>query len=254
MTERVRVSAVSFLNTAPFVFGLQQSFISNSIILSTDYPAECARKLINNQVDVGLVPAATLLSLQNSFIVSEYCLGSMREVRTVSLLSNSPLESISTIFLDFQSRSSNLLTKILAKHHWKREINWVTTSQTPIPDSIGENQAMVAIGDKVFELENRFKFNYDLATEWNNFTSLPMVFAVWLANKELDKAFINSFNEALRYGIERIPEAVQLYSINHISSQDAQTYLTKNISYSFDEGKRKALDLFLKLGKEFSPG
>ena len=254
MSAFVRISAVSYLNTAPFVYGLQQSPIASSIKLTLDYPAECSRKLLADEVDIGLVPIASLLDMPFYSIVSDYCLGTLGNVRTVSLLSNSPLEEIDTIFLDFQSRTSNLLVKILSRDFWKKKIQWVSTKSTPSIESITKQKGMIAIGDKVFEFEDSFAYNYDLATEWKKFTSLPFVFAVWAANKELSKNFYKTFESALAFGLENISLAIQSYSNTKLNPEEAYDYLTNNISYSLDQQKRKALDLFLKLGNSFAPG
>lgn len=254
MSALLRVSAVSYLNTAPFVYGLQQTPIASSIKLSLDFPAECSRKLLADDVDIGLVPVATLLDMPHYNIVSDYCLGTLGKVRTVSLLSNSPLENIETIFLDFQSRTSNLLVKILAKDLWNKEFQWVSTETTPSIANIQLKQGIIAIGDKVFEFENSFVYNYDLATEWKKFTSLPFVFAVWAANKQVPNGFSETFGSALKFGVENIPLAIQSYSNTKLNPEEAYNYLTNNISYSLDQQKRKALELFLKFGSSLAPG
>jgi predicted solute-binding protein len=45
------------------------------------------------------------------------------------LLSNCPFEKIRNIYLDYRSRSSVTLTKVLAKNSWKREFRWINTSK-----------------------------------------------------------------------------------------------------------------------------
>lgn len=254
MSALVRVSAVSYLNTAPFVYGLQQHPFNSSIQLSLDYPAECARKLIANEVDLGLVPVAALLSLGDYHIVSDYCLGTLGMVRSVALFSNCPLDKVTSVVLDYQSRTSNLLVKILARDFWKKNFEWILPSATPTPDDLEKNQAMVAIGDKVFAFENLFSYNYDLSVEWHKFTYMPFVFAVWAANKSLPESFINLFNGALLHGLNNIDESISYFPNSFLSHNDARNYLTHNISYSLDDAKRKALDKFLLLAKSLEPG
>lgn len=254
MSALVRVSAVSFLNTAPFVYGLQQFSIKHSISLSLDYPSECARKLLSNNVDVGLVPVATFLENPNLNTIGNYCLGSNGIVRTVSLLSHSPLSEIDTIYFDFQSKTSNLLSRVLSKNLWKKDFKWISTGATPNPFNICKNEGMIAIGDKVFDLERQFKYNYDLASEWKKLTTFPFVFAVWASNKELSSEFTAIFNQALEFGLSHINESIKEYKDLKISSNEAFTYLTQNISYNLNQKKREAFELFIKLGKEFSPG
>lgn len=106
LMKKIRISAVKYANTYPFIFGLKDSGFDKKIILDTDHPAECAYKLITNRADIGLIPVAALPQLKEYHIISDYCIGSNGDVRTVMLLSNSRFEKISTIYLDYRSLTS----------------------------------------------------------------------------------------------------------------------------------------------------
>ena len=68
--QKIKISAVSYTNTIPFIYGLKRSpEVLDLIELSLDVPAVCAIKLIENQVDIGLVPVASLLDIQ-SFLLN----------------------------------------------------------------------------------------------------------------------------------------------------------------------------------------
>ena len=118
------------------------------------------------------------------------------------LLSNCQFEEIETIYLDYRSRSSVTLTKVLAKNFWKREFRWMNTSKGFDFRNIGLNEAVVLIGDQCFEYEKSFRYKIDLAAEWKNFSGLPFVFACWTANRKIDKDFIDEFNKALNLGVK----------------------------------------------------
>ena len=62
-------------------------------------------------------------------LVSDYCLSTQGEVRTVLLVSNTPFDEIRKIYLDFRSRSSVTLCRILAAKAWKREFEWLPASE-----------------------------------------------------------------------------------------------------------------------------
>jgi chorismate dehydratase len=129
----VKVSCVSFLNSRPFIYGLQQDKISGDIELSLDIPSVCADKLKSGQVDIGLVPAILIPALKNPHIVSDFCIGADGRVETVLLLSNVPLEKIENIVLDSQSRTSVILARILAGKFWKINPEWMEASGQPKP-------------------------------------------------------------------------------------------------------------------------
>ena len=66
---KIKISAVSYTNTLPFIYGLENSKIINHIELSKDIPSVCAKKLISNKVDIGLVPVAIIPKLNNYEII-----------------------------------------------------------------------------------------------------------------------------------------------------------------------------------------
>src|SRR5690606_18612029 len=97
-----------------------------------------------------------------------------------------------SVRLDYQSKTSNGLARILLKHYWKRNVRIVQE---------GEADAYVLIGDRTFGKKYDVAFAYDLGYYWKQFTGLPFAFAVWVANKELPAVFITGFNRALANGI-----------------------------------------------------
>jgi chorismate dehydratase len=244
--EKIRISAVKYANTYPFMYGLTESGFEGKVVLETDHPSDCAAKLINGKADLGLIPVAALPLLREYFIVGDYCIGANGRVRTVLLLSNCPFDKIETIYLDYRSRSSVNLSKVLAKFSWDREFRWMNTSKGFDFRNIGLTEAVVLIGDQCFEYEKSFRNKIDLAAEWMNFTGLPFVFACWASNIKLDEEFVKDFNQALRLGVENIGAVVKKYgNSGAITGNTLYQYLTENIDYNFDDQKKKGLELFL---------
>jgi chorismate dehydratase len=127
--KKIRISAVKYANTYPFIWGLKESGFDKRVILETDHPADCASKLINGKADIGLIPVAALPLIKNYHIISNYCIGANGKVRTVMLLSNCPFGDVEAINLDYRSKSSVNLTKVLAKNMWGKKFRWVNTSE-----------------------------------------------------------------------------------------------------------------------------
>jgi len=249
--EKIRISAVKYANTYPFIYGMTISGFDKKIILSTDHPADCAAKLISGAVDIGLIPVAALPMLKEYHIITNYCLGSYGKVRTVLLLSNCPLDEIRNINLDYRSRSSVNLARILARFYWKKKFTWNTTTEGFDFINIPDYEGVVLIGDQCFEYSNRYKYRIDLAEEWYKFTGLPFTFACWTANRKLDREFLEEFNDALRTGIENIPAVLEKYGQNGvIRGDDLKSYLTTNMHFDLNDDKREAIRLFLEyMGK-----
>ncbi|MEO6290747.1 MAG: menaquinone biosynthesis protein [Ginsengibacter sp.] len=249
MQTKIRVGAVSYLNTKPLIFGFNNPITQETIDLVIDYPSKIASMLLENQVDVGLVPVAIIPEMPEYHIISDYCIGSDGEVASVCLFSEVPLQNIETILLDYQSRTSVELLKVLAKEFWKINPIFKETSGEYQQQVSGSTAALV-IGDRALQQRKISPYIYDLGAAWKKFTGLPFVFAAWVSNKKLSEDFINAFNEANALGLNRIE---QIISENPFDAFDLSKYYTQYISYNLDENKKQGLKLFLhKLREQYS--
>lgn len=214
--------------------------------ISRDIPSECARKLIEGEVDLGLIPVAVIPQIKSPQIVSDFCIGAKGAVHSVLLVSEEPLEKIEKVYLDYQSRTSVQLCRLLLKHHWKKEVEFLP-AQTGYETAIKGTTAGVIIGDRTFDLAERLHYRYDLAEAWQQWQGLPFVFAAWVSNKKLPKDFIHSFNQVLEFGLQNKVKAIQHYNLAFPSLEMQQDYLDSYIQYELDEAKQKALQQFLAL-------
>jgi chorismate dehydratase len=248
--KRYRISIVNYTNTLPFKYGISQSGFAEQVELHFDMPAACAQKLIEGTVDIGLVPVAILPQLGEYHILGSYCLGSNGPVDTVKLYSQSALEKIETILLDYQSRSSVSLVQLLSKYYWKIAPRFVQAKEG-FETQIAGTTAAVVIGDRCFDMNGKFAHEYDLAGEWKQHTGMPFVFAAWVSNKPVDPVFAPQFERALEYGLAHMEEAI-LKNIAPGKQELVRHYLTRRIDYRFDAEKRRSMEHFLTLLKESS--
>jgi chorismate dehydratase len=240
--NKIKVGAVSYLNTKPLIYGFEQGMMKEEIDLLIDYPSNIARKLLSNEIDIGLVPVAVLPLMKAYHIVSDYCIGCDGEVASVCLFSEVPLPEIKTILLDYQSNTSVALIKILLKEHWKINPELVN-AENDFEQNINGTTAGLVIGDRAFEQRLKSKYIYDLGLAWKEMTGMPFVFAVWVSNKKLPTTFTEAFNKVTALGIQHINDIV---TSNQINEYSLQHYYTKNISYLMDNAKVKGLRLFLE--------
>jgi chorismate dehydratase len=234
--NKIKISAVNYTNTKAFIYGLEHSEIINKIDLSLDIPSDCAAKVINGQVDIGLMPVASMPLVPNANIVADYCIGSDGAVNSVFIFSDVVVEEIKTLRLDAHSRTSNNLAKVLLKFYWKQEVEFTT-------DPNAKTDAIVLIGDRTFGKKEDFAFAYDMGEEWKNFTGLPFMYAAWVANKEISQEFKIEFNAALKFGLAHRDDVLK--NLPQIPNFDLQDYLYHKLQFDVTDDRKKAMNLFL---------
>jgi chorismate dehydratase len=250
--NKIRISAVSYLNTLPFLYGINHSKFLKNYIFELDFPSVCAQKLIKNQVDIALIPVAAIPFVEEPTFISDYCLGAFKRVKTVLMFSDVALDQIKSVYLDYQSRTSVNLVRILAEKYWHIKPEWINAHQG-FENEIKGNRAGVIIGDRTFKIDKDYQFVYDLSMEWYSFTGLPFVFAAWVANKTINSDFIDQFNQSLQFGLDNIDMVVDEYFKKFPSSLiDLKDYLTNNMSYKLDDDKKKSIKLFYQYMSELN--
>lgn len=247
MDQKIRVGAVSYLNTKPLLYGIERSPVRSQIDLVIDYPASIASMLLNDEIDMGLVPVAIIPSMGEYYINGHYCIGSNGDVASVCLFSERPIDRIERVLLDYQSRTSVQLARVLLKDYWKIEPEFVDAGKD-FRDHIKGATAGVVIGDRALEQRRISPYVYDLAGAWKAFTGLPFVFAAWISNKRLDPAFIKAFDAANALGLEHIDAVV---AENPYPLFNLYDYFTKHLNYRLDEPKKRGLKRFIQYLQAF---
>ena len=243
-TNKIRVGIVNYLNTKPLIYGLQKEPISKMIELVGAYPAKLAQMLINDQIDIGLIPVAVIPQLPSYYINGNYCIGTEGEVASVCLFSEVPMHEIKEVYLDYQSRSSVALLKWLMKESWGIHPQIIQASDESYRDKIKGTTAGLVIGDRALEQRKLSTFIYDLGSEWRAITGLPFVFAAWVSTRQLPPAFVKIFDEANAMGMDHIDEIIQETPFD---SYDLKKYYMLHLSYQLDERKRQGMEKFLEL-------
>ena len=245
MSAKLKISAVSYLNTKPFIYGLQRSGFLKDIELEIDTPAACAEKILSDQTDIALTPVGILPELPQYQIIGNHCIGCEGKVNSVLLLSEVPMREIERVYMDYQSKTSVLLAQILAERHWNICPIWLQSTRG-YETQIAGTTAGIVIGDRTFALRDQFAYCYDLGEEWHKFTGLPFVFACWVTRHNLERSIIVDFAKAILWGVEHKAELLRDLQTDLVDTDDLNAYLDSFISYEFDQRKQRALDLFLR--------
>lgn len=150
MNKTIRVGAVSYLNTKPLMYAFKHGLQIEGMEIIEEYPAKIAAMLLNDEIDAGLVPVAIIPKLREYYIISDYCIGAERAVASVCLFSEVPLDKTEKVILDYQSKTSVALARILIDHYWKLQVVFEDAKEN-FRDEIKGTTAAVVIGDRAFE-------------------------------------------------------------------------------------------------------
>ena len=232
---------MSYLNTKPLIYGFEKGMMKEEVELVMDYPANIASMLLNDEIDIGLVLVAVLPALKEYHLISNYCIACDGEVASVCLFSEVPINEIETILLDYQSKTSVALLKILLKDHWNINPKLVDTS-SGYELSIENTTGGLVIGDRALTQRNQSKYCYDLGSAWKELTGLPFVFAVWVSNKPMDKRFIEKFNMMNSYGLDNLEGIVASLYYNFY---DLNNYFRTNLKFILTDKYKEVIQKFL---------
>ena len=246
------MGAVSYLNTKPLLYGIERDPLIKQIELIIDYPSRIAAMLLEDRIDIGLVPVAVIPKMKEYYINGNICIGSDGPVASVCLFSEVPVEKIEKVLLDYQSRTSVQLARVLMKEYWKIEPELIDGGKD-YRDHIKGTTAGVVIGDRALAQRKISPYIYDLGKAWKEMTGLPFVFAAWISNKPLDPSFVRAFDAANRAGLEQIDKVV---AENPYPLFDLHAYFTQYLDYTLNPSKRAGLEKFLGYvrAKEFPAG
>ena len=88
--KKIKVGAVSYLNTKPLLYGIKHHPVFQQMELIEDYPSHIAQLLIDDKIDLGLIPVAVIPALKEYHIITDYCIGANGAVASVCLFSQVP--------------------------------------------------------------------------------------------------------------------------------------------------------------------
>jgi chorismate dehydratase len=256
--KRLRISAISYLNTAPLMWDFEHGDVGSKFDIQYTLPAQCAAALRDGSADIGIIPAAAYASIPGLLILPEVAIASRRPVRSILLVSRVPVEQIQSVALDTSSLTSVALTKVLFANWWGDGKTRFISMAPDLNAMLDTHDAGLLIGDPALKVDRSRYVTYDLAEEWIRLTGKPFVFAFWAVREaalldapELDLAAI--FRESRDHGLATasVQKAAQEWGPRlGLSAEDVRSYLTQNIHYSLDPACLDGLRLFYQLAEK----
>jgi chorismate dehydratase len=256
--RRLRISAISYLNTAPLMWDFEHGEAVRLFDISYTLPSACARALAAGTADIGIIPAAAYAEISGLQVLPEIAIASRRAVRSILLVSRVPLEKIRTVALDTSSLTSVALTKVLFEK-WLGSGRTFSPMAPDVDKMLAEHDAALLIGDPALKVDRSRYLTLDLAEEWIRCTGKPFVFAFWAvrgvaleeADPSLDLAMI--FRYSRDHGLEpsNLSQIAREWSPRvGLSEDEIRAYLTENIHYELDAGCLEGLQLFYRYAAE----
>lgn len=242
----MHLSAVSYLNTRPLVWGLMSGPQQGQAHLDFDLPSVCAQKLADKQVDAGLVPVieAARQHLTQIGTLGIACRG---PVRSILLLSKVPIPDIRTLALDTSSRSSVMLARIILDEAYK--VQPETRAMAPdLTAMLGQADAALIIGDPALRIDPDATglHTLDLGEEWYKLTALPMVFAIW-AGHQKQPELAETLEASYLYGKQRLHDIVMAEAAErNLWPGLAYEYLNSIIQYELTEDFQRGMKLYIE--------
>lgn len=242
-----RIGISSYLNTQPLAYAFQKGIVKPQFEIIYAKPHECAKLLKEKKLDVALIPSIEYGRGQDEYhILDTFCIGANNEVQSVCLFFKEDIETIETVALDSSSRTSVVLTKIILEEKYELEPNYIEMDPD-LDKMLAHADAALMIGDNALAASQR-KMNYfDLAEEWKDLTGFPFVFAILAGyNDSLSQEDIHILNQSVQYGLSHLAEISKDWQESHSEFNDKfyLDYLENNISFDFDEEKKKSLNIF----------
>ena len=250
--SRVKVGAVSFLNTKPLIYPLLQDPQfpgSEAIELSLAVPSRLAIELKTGDLDVGLIPIVEYFRTDSEYrIIQDISICSWGPVLSIQLISRVPIPTIRSVALDTSSRSSRALVRIVLAEKYNLHPEFHSCPPTTDPQE-ADTDAVLLIGDAALKRLGATDYTLDLGREWTTLTGLPFVYACWVARGDVELGQVpQTLLNAKEDGTNRIPEIVRIESQRLGFPENlCQDYLTKHIFYELGDPEIAGLKKFYEL-------
>jgi predicted solute-binding protein len=249
--SKLRVCAVSFLNTTPLVWGMIHGPQRGIFDLDFRIPSGCADQLASGDADIGIVPSFEL-TRQDLEVIPGAGIACHGAVRSILLVSSRPAAEIRTLAADTSSRTSVQLARVILERRYGAD--FVSLPHAPDLDAmLRVADAALIIGDPALRLEPaRLPYTvYDLGAEWMEMTGLPMVFAIWAGRRgTVARDVAGTFLDSCRYGRERLEEIVEAESPRRgFPPGLVREYLTRHIVHQLGPREYQGMELFLQYAR-----
>jgi chorismate dehydratase len=258
--SNLRISAISFLNTAPLMWDFEHGAAGKDFEIEYTIPSECAALLAAGRADIGIIPAITYAEIPGLVILPNIAIAAKDSVRSILLVSKKRIEDVRTVATDTSSRTSVALTQILFAKFLGGHREF-TPHPPDLKEMLKDHDAALLIGDSALQIsmhDTQYQL-YDLGHDWRRLTGKPFVFAFWavrldtLHQQPKGMNLRCTFQQSRDHGLA--PENMAVLAREWapklgMTQKEVTMYLTENIRYYLDRENHAGLQLFLSYAHE----
>ena len=267
----VRVGHIEFLNCYPLYHGLERRGVliegrrvdqlgRPGIELLPGVPTDLNRMLVAGDIDLGPVSSIAYARGHPRLLLSRYLsISSLGAVDSIQLVTRKPIDQIASVALTRQSATSVSLLKTILKLRFGREVAYGPLDGS-IPEALAEHDAALVIGDQGLEalyFPHADTTCHDLGVLWQEWTGLPMVYAVWAAREDFARtngsellAAERELVKCMDYGREHLPEVVAAAEGRFRFDHAGLSRYFSVLQYDFTADHRSGLRRFFELAHE----
>jgi chorismate dehydratase len=233
------IGVVPYINAIPLTHGLPYD-------VRNEAPAILDRLMSIGELDIATAPVISLFDHPEWQAIPGIAIGTTGSARSVLFCTRSPnidFQNVKKIQLDVESRTSNLLLKVLLRCKYGRSLDDIEFIES---DPAPEMDARIIIGDKALREHKQPTWTgsfYDLGQEWTAWTKLPFVFACWVSRKSnIDSQLVATLQWTVDKNIKTVDSWVT--NIEDFNPVMLSNYFTKNMNYRFGSDEMQGLMTF----------
>lgn len=252
----LRVSAISFLNTAPLLWDFEHAVPRPELRLEYTVPSACAEQLRTGAADIGIIPVVAYHDIPDLAVIPDVAIATKRTVRSIVLVSKLPIEDVRSVAADTSSRTSVLLARLLFRK-WHGSDREFMPMAPELPAMLAKCDAALLIGDPALTVSRSQYLIYDLAEEWRRLTGKSFVFAFWAVRREALAEAPADLARVFQHSRDHGLEPANLQQLGRewasrvgLSEAEVISYLTDNIDYSLDADNLAGMELFFRYTAE----
>jgi chorismate dehydratase len=203
----MRVGRIPYVNCYPVYGAIDRGIVALNGEIIQGVPTELNAYMAAGTLDVSVISAVEYArDAQRYLLLPDLAISCDGPVRSVVLFAKRPASELSgrRVLVSRSSMTSVALLELLFEHVWDARPSFVP-ADAELTDvarfTAADHDARLVIGDAALrlgahlqdardrdELLDRlgYRYAYDLGAEWKQWTGLPFVFAVWVAQRTAD--------------------------------------------------------------------